>query len=283
MKPRFLALLTLLLCTCSLLAVGQAVPNEKLGAVHFPVSCAASQQMPFDRGVALLHDFWYDKAEQQFQQIDAADPTCAIAYWGQAMSLWHQIWDRPSEATMQRGLALVQKGQKMGAKTQRERDYLNALALFYENPSESSFEVRVDAYSNAMEKLHQKYPQDHDAAAFYALSLLAAAPPHDPTFANQKKALAVLNEQFVLAPDNPGELPITSFTVATVRRWPPTDSPRPSATGRSRRRRRTRLICRHTSLRGSACGRRTFRRTSRRWRQPSSRALLDMSCMLWTS
>ena len=182
----------------------QPVPNEKLGAVHFPVSCAASQQKPFERGVALLHDFWYDKAQQQFQQIEAADPTCAIAYWGEAMSLFHQIWDRPNEATMQRGLALVQKGQKLGAKTQRERDYLDALAVFYQNPSGSSFELRVNAYSQAMEKLYQKYPQDHEAAAFYALSLLAAAPPRDPTFSNQKKALALLNQQFVLAPDNPG-------------------------------------------------------------------------------
>ena len=121
MNSRFLAVLLLLLCTCSLLAdqghPPQPVANEKLGTVHFPISCAASQQKAFERGVALLHDFWYDKAEQQFQQIEAADPTCAIAYWGEAMSLFHQIWDRPNEATMQRGLALVQKGQKLGAKT----------------------------------------------------------------------------------------------------------------------------------------------------------------------
>ncbi len=208
MRLRILLLLSLLLCCGCLLADQAAQPRppvaEKLGTVNFSVSCVASQQAAFNRGVALLHDFWYDRAEQQFQAIADADPTCAMAYWGQAMSLWHQIWDRPSEATMQRGLALVQKGQKIGAKTQRERDYLNALALFYQNPGTSSFEIRVNAYSNAMEKLHDKYPQDHDAAAFYALSLLAAAPPQDPTFANQKKALAILNKQFVLAPDNPG-------------------------------------------------------------------------------
>ena len=178
--------------------------TEKLGTVDFPTSCATSQQAAFNRGVALLHDFWYDKAEQQFKDIVAADPTCAIAYWGEAMSQWHQIWDRPNAATMQRGLALVQKGQKLGAKTQRERDYIDALALFYQNSDKASFEVRVAAYSQAMEKLHEKYPQDHEATAFYGLALLAAAPPRDTTFANQKKALGLLNAEFPLAPDNPG-------------------------------------------------------------------------------
>jgi len=189
------------------LAAGQTSPAakvEKLGTVDFPVSCAASQQAAFNRGVALLHDFWYDKAEQQFQAISAADPTCAMAYWGEAMSLWHQIWDRPNEAVLKRGLALVKKGQQLEPKTQRERDYLNALAQFYQNYIKSSFEVRVNAYSQSMERLYLAYPQDHEAAGFYAQSLLAAAPPRDTTFASQKKAMAVLNEQFVLVPDNPG-------------------------------------------------------------------------------
>lgn len=205
MKLRCAAFLTLLLCASCLLAdQPQSVSTEKLGTVHFPVSCAASQQKAFERGVALLHDFWYDKAEQQFKEIATADPTCAMAYWGEAMSIFHQIWDRPNTATLQGGLTLVQKGQKLGAKTQRERDYLDALAAFYQNYSTSSYEVRVNAYSSAMEKLYQKYPDDHEAAAFYGLSLLAAAPPRDSTFANQKKALALLDQQFVMVPDNPG-------------------------------------------------------------------------------
>jgi len=207
MKLRIPALLALLVFLHLLVAEAQQPQSasiEKLGTVNFPVSCAPSQLAAFNRGVALLHDFWYDRAEQQFKDIAAADPTCAMAYWGQAMSLWHQIWDRPKEATLQRGLALVQKGQRIGAKTQRESDYLNALLQFYRNYNKSSFEVRVGAYSNAMEKLHDKYPQDHEAAAFYALSLLAAAPPRDTTFANQKKALALMNDEFTVVPDHPG-------------------------------------------------------------------------------
>ena len=182
----------------------QSTTGEKLGTVDFPVSCKASEQTAFNRGIALLHDFWYDRAELQFQAIAKADPACAMAYWGEAMSLWHQIWDRPNEATLKRGLALVQQAQKTGAKTQRERDYIDALAQFYQNYTKASFEARVAAYSNAMAKLHETYPQDHEAAAYYALSLLAAAPPRDATFVNQKKALAVLNQQFAIVPDNPG-------------------------------------------------------------------------------
>jgi tetratricopeptide (TPR) repeat protein len=206
MKARGLGFLLVVCCCCSLFADQpaqvQPAAGEKLGTVDFPVSCEAQQQAAFNRGVALLHDFWYDKAEQQFQAIAAADPKCAMAYWGEALSLWHQIWDRPNDETLKRGLALVQQGQKIGAKTQRERDYLNAVAKFYGKYQKKSFEVRVDAYSNAMAKLHEKYPQDHEAAAFYALSLLAAAPPR--TLTNNKKALALLNQEFVLVPDHPG-------------------------------------------------------------------------------
>jgi len=212
MKVRLLVLLPVLVWGGSLHAyqghqsqsTSQEHAAEKLGTVSFPTSCAPAQQKAFERGVALLHSFWYDKAEQQFKNVIAADPTCAIAYWGEAMSVWHQIWDRPDAATLARGLTLVQQGQKAGAKTQRERDYLDALAQFYQNGDKASFEVRVAAYSQAMEKLHATYPEDHEAAAFYGLSLLAAAPPRDTTFANQKKALALLNTEAVAVPDNPG-------------------------------------------------------------------------------
>ena len=178
----------LLILSCVSLFAGQAQPaaGEKLGSVDFPVSCASSQQAVFNRGIALLHDFWYDRAEEQFKNIAAADPQCAMAYWGEAVTIWHQIWDRPNDATLQRGLELVQKGQKAGAKTQRERDYLNALAQFYQNYQKANFEKRVAVYSNAMAKLHEKYPQDHEAAAFYAPRCWRRA-PRDTTFANQKR------------------------------------------------------------------------------------------------
>src|SRR3569833_2439417 len=124
MKQRKAIFLLLVVSGISLFAAQpqqpQAVPNEKLGTVDFPVSCAPSQQAAFNRGIALLHDFWYDRAEQQFQAIATADPSCAMAYWGEAMTIWHQICDRPNEASLQRGLELVGGGQGGGAGTQRE-------------------------------------------------------------------------------------------------------------------------------------------------------------------
>jgi tetratricopeptide (TPR) repeat protein len=177
--------------------------NEKLGTVHFPISCKG-QQVAFERGVALLHTFWYDQASAQFKEITTKDPSCAIAYWGEAMSIFHQIWDRPNDATLKKGLAMVQQGQNASAKTQRERDYIDALAVFYSATGYADYQARIDAYSQAMGKLYQKYPQDHEAGAFYALSLLASAPPRDTTFANQKKAIAILDVLFEEEPDHPG-------------------------------------------------------------------------------
>ncbi len=204
------SLVAVLLLCCPLILIAdqghhqhQPDPNEKLGTVHFSISCAG-QQAAFERGVALLHTFWYDQAAAQFQQIAAKDPQCAIAYWGQAMSIFHQIWDRPGNANMKKGLALVQKGQKIGAKTQRERDYIDALGVFYSDAGYADYQARIDAYAKAMEKLYQKYPQDTEAGAFYSLSLLASAPPRDTTFANEKKAIAILDKLFEQQPDHPG-------------------------------------------------------------------------------
>ena len=202
------SLVAVLLLCCPLTLIAdqghqhQFNPNEKLGTVHFSISCKG-QQVAFERGVALLHTFWYDHAQAQFEQIADKDPQCAIAYWGQAMSIFHQIWDRPSDATMKKGLALVQKGEKIGAKTQRERDYINALAVFYRG-GYADYQARIDAYTRTMEKLYQKYPQDHEAGAFYSLSLLASAPPKDTSFVNEKKAVAILDKLFEQEPDHPG-------------------------------------------------------------------------------
>src|SRR5689334_818402 len=108
-------------------------PNEKLGTVSFPTSCSPAVQKSFERGVALLHSFGYEEAEHQFAEVAQHDPRCAIAYWGEAMSLYHQLWSRPPREDLKRGWELIQKGQQVKAKTQRERDYIDALAAFYRN------------------------------------------------------------------------------------------------------------------------------------------------------
>src|SRR5271165_4318181 len=179
-----------------------AALSEKLGVVSFPVSCLPSTQANFNRGVALLHDFWYSEAQRQFEAIIKADPTCSMAHWGLAMSQFHQIWARPDDATMKSAWAEMQKAQTPPAKTERERAYIAALSDFF-RPGKQDFQARIDAYSAAMGKLYEQYP-DVDSGAFYALSLLAAEPLDDTGLTSQRKAMAVLTPLFAKYPDNPG-------------------------------------------------------------------------------
>jgi tetratricopeptide (TPR) repeat protein len=182
-------------------AAGQ--PAERLGTVSFEVSCASAEQVSFNRGVALLHDFWYQEAQRQFEEIAKADPSCAVAHWGVAMSLFHQIWDRPDEATVARGWREMQAAQAHPAKSARERGYVAALRGFYK-PNKRDYQSRIEAYSQAMGELYREFPNDTDAGAFYALSLLAAQAPTDDTLTLNHRAMAVLDPLFAKYPDHPG-------------------------------------------------------------------------------
>jgi tetratricopeptide (TPR) repeat protein len=175
---------------------------EQLGTVHFQVSCTAASQKAFERGVALLHSFWYEEAEKEFVQIAKDDPACAMAHWGVAMSLWHQLWDSPKSATVKRGMAELKKARSLHAATDREHDYIAALGAFYRKKGDH--DERAKAYSQAMEGVYKRYPRDREAAVFYALSLLASEPDGDTTFANRKQAAAVLETLFKEAPSHPG-------------------------------------------------------------------------------
>ncbi len=177
--------------------------QDQLGTVHFPVSCIPAVQKPFERGVALLHSFWYEEAEKEFEQIAKDDPHCAMAHWGIAMSIWHQLWNHPDAATIQRGQAEVKTAQSLHAKTGRERDYITAMDAFYRG-NQRDYLDRANTYSKAMEAAYHSYPEDREAAAFYALSLLAAEPDNDTTFANRKQAAAILEKLFAVEPDHPG-------------------------------------------------------------------------------
>ncbi len=184
------------------------VMESKLGTVHFPVSCTPEAQKTFEKGVAFLHSFWYEEAEKTFTAAEKQDPKCAMAHWGVAMSLWHQLWDWPTEDTIARGAAELRKAGKPKAKTERERDYIAALQAFYTHKGSdrgsTDHEARARAYSDAMEKVYDRYKDDHEAAVFYALSLLASEPQNDTTFADRKKAAAILEKLFAIEPDHPG-------------------------------------------------------------------------------
>ncbi len=180
-------------------------PNAKLGKVSFPIpSCAPAQQENFERGVALLHSFWYEEASKQFQAVAAADPHCAMAYWGEAMSLYQQLWRRPTAADVKQGFELSQKALSIGAQTPREREYIQAIDTFYSGGAKWEFVKNTRAYSEAMEVVYKQNPQDQEAAAFYALSLLASAPPDDTTEHNRKEAIQILSTLFQENPNHPG-------------------------------------------------------------------------------
>ena len=198
---------TLILLLNSLLALPAAFAaepsGERLGTVSFTVSCAPAVQSSFVRGVALLHDFWYQEAQRQFEEISKADPHCAMAHWGTAMSLYHQIWDRPDDGTVAKGWREMQAAQAHPPKSARERAYVAALSDFYK-PGPQDYQARVEAYAAAMGKLYHDYPADTDAGAFYALALLASQAPNDDSLTLNRKAMAVLTPLFAQYPDHPG-------------------------------------------------------------------------------
>jgi tetratricopeptide (TPR) repeat protein len=182
----------------------QALSSEELGTVNFPESCAPATQATFNRGVALLHSFEYDDARKAFQEVEKADSRCAIAQWGIAMSLYHELWGQPHDKALKEGESALKRAQSSPAATPREREYIAALNVFYSDWSKREHETRAAEYSQAMEKLYQHYPEDREAAAFYALSLLGSEPAHDTTFANRKKAAAILQKLFDQEPNHPG-------------------------------------------------------------------------------
>ena len=209
MKRLILLILAMLLCVATAVADDDAhhhedlVP-EQLGTVHFPTSCVIQVQGQFERGVALLHSFWYEEAEKQFEQVEQEDPNCPMAHWGVAMSLWHQLWNHPDRKTVKRGWAEVKKAEALHPTDDRERGYIAAAAAFYGGSKRRTYEDRATAYAKAMEVNYKRHPEDREGAAFYALALLASAPPHDTTFANQKKAGAILEALFAEEPNHPG-------------------------------------------------------------------------------
>ena len=181
-----------------------SAPGTSLGTVEFPSSCTPAAQKTVVHGVALLHSFQYQQVEQAFTQAAGQDPHCAIAWWGKAMGLYHQLWDFPSEATLRAGWQDMQQAEKIGAQTDRERAYIAAAAAFYQDNPRLSHLQRRQAYSQAMAQLHQKFPNDDEGAAFYALSLAALAEDGDNEMANRKQAIAILLPLFQKYPDNPG-------------------------------------------------------------------------------
>ncbi len=174
-----------------------------LGKVHFANSCSTRVQLQFTNAVAMLHSFQYGLAEKTFKYVIEEDPQCAIAYWGVAMTLYHQLWDWPNVGALKNGLGYLEKARALRKKTAREQAYLNAAEAFYQSEQRLKGRSRVQTYSDAMLGVHRRYPEDCDATAFYALSLLTLPSDGDEDL-NRKKAIAILTTLFATQPEHPG-------------------------------------------------------------------------------
>src|SRR5262245_44940532 len=175
------------------------------GSVHFENSCSAAAQGQFDRAVAMLHSFFYPETEKAFRAIVEQEPSCAMAFWGIAIS------QRPNPLTapfppqlLQQGWSALQQARAAGAPTQREQDWIEALVPFFESHETVDQSTRTRRYAAAMERLHQRYPKDSEAAVFYALALLEAVDLTDKTYASQLKAAAILDRLLKSQPAHPG-------------------------------------------------------------------------------
>jgi predicted negative regulator of RcsB-dependent stress response len=185
-------------------AFAQDETDQRLGKVHFETSCNELAQRRFDRGMRYQHSFWYRESKAIFEDALKADPECAIAYWGIALGLLYNPHAPPPADNLPLGLAALQQGKAIGAKTERERDYIDALLVFYTDYDKIDHRTRVLAYLKAMEALAQRYAVDDEAQIEYAITLNVAASPADKTYANQLKGAAILEPIFKRQPRHPG-------------------------------------------------------------------------------
>src|SRR3979490_486348 len=146
--------------------------SDQLGKVNFPSSCSRELQPTIEKGVALLHSFQYTESEKTFAQAAEREPKCAIAYWGKAMALVHQLWDFPDDKTLKEGRKDIEKAHKLHSASPREESFIEAAAAFFGKKSRMTHAERTEAYSRALEKSHTAYPGDVEFSAFYALSLV---------------------------------------------------------------------------------------------------------------
>ena len=178
---------------------------EKLGKVSFPISCAPAVQEQFNRGVALLHSFAYAAAEQAFQNVAKSDPRCAMAHWGIAMTYFHQLWEPPIvPSAISPAQKEILRAQQIGTASQREREFINALGLIYQDASTIPYRTRASNYEHAMSNLASENKNDVEAQVFYALALLANASPSDKTHTKQKQAADILEPLDRTDPQHPG-------------------------------------------------------------------------------
>lgn len=202
------------LLVCALPAAGLSAQSdhqhtgpapERLGHVDFPSGCRPEVQARFERGVALLHSFWYEEAGSAFREVAAADSTCSLAYWGRAMSLLHPLWSPPTPEERVQALADVERAVQLSRPDTRPRDYADAIAAYYRGDGVDD-RARLVAYEQAMAGLTRRHPEDEEGRIFHALALIALGQldAGDTTYARQREAGRMLEPLFRRHPDHPG-------------------------------------------------------------------------------
>jgi predicted Zn-dependent protease len=203
---------TSLLATISATALILSIPNtvtaqnqdQQLGNVHFATTCNETAQRRFDRAMRYQHSFWYSAAREIFNEVAKSDPDCAMAYWGIALTYLDNPHIPIPAPNVAPGLAAIEKAKAVGAKSQRERDFIDALAVMYVDADKLTHQQRIRSYLGAMEKLAAKYPDDDEAQIFYAITLNTSATLGDKTYAQQLKGAAILEAIWKRQPQHPG-------------------------------------------------------------------------------
>jgi tetratricopeptide (TPR) repeat protein len=185
-------------------AKAQDGDDQRLGRVHFDTSCNETAQRRFDRAMRYQHSFWYKESDELFEETLKADPQCGIAYWGKALALWNNPHNPPPAPNLPLALAAIQKAQSVGAKSQRERDFIDALAALYVDYDKIPYATRLQAYGKKMEALAARYPNDDEVQITYAITLNVTASPSDKTYAQQLKGAAILEPIWNRQPQHPG-------------------------------------------------------------------------------
>ncbi|HXT62708.1 MAG TPA: hypothetical protein VN696_06695, partial [Pyrinomonadaceae bacterium] len=180
---------------------------EDLGVVNFQVSCSPPAQTAFNHAVALLHHMTYPQAGAEFQHVEKIDSRCALAYWGEAMTLFQPLWPtRPSPAALQQGWEATQKAKALQAPTQREQMFIAAAEAFFFDPAGKDYWSRIGRWESAMEKAYAAFPDDDEVAAFYALAHLATTPPDRITRENADRSAEILLRIYRKNPNHPGAM-----------------------------------------------------------------------------
>jgi predicted Zn-dependent protease len=202
---RLIVLATILAFLSGPVGRAQETGAEKLGKVSFPTSCDRKVQPQFDRAVAMLHSFWFQQGEKAFREVLERDPSCAVANWGiAAILIGNTFGGNATAQAAQKAKEAIQRGRLTGAKTERERFYIEAISEYWDRFGDRPHSARMKSLADAFEVVATRFPKDDEAQIFYAIYLTATQSPTDKTFADTLKAAQILEPQFKKHPDHPG-------------------------------------------------------------------------------